>query len=212
MGTVRSRGYHPVHLARRGVTPARLFLAVCLMGTAIRVAADVSPAAAACSLKPAIADVTVSQGLPHQQGTMPGVSGTPNNPPLVRGKTALVKLFLTAPAGASVQVNATGTSLAVKNSNSGQVLSSTIPLFNTPTASSTLTTLDDNPGDPVFVVPGSVLAADTSGITSGYPASFTASLNYTVTSATGPCTDTLTYTVSAPVAKKSGALRLLVVP
>ena len=154
-----------------------------------------------------MADVTVSQGLPHQQGTMPGVSGTPNNPPLVRGKTTLVKLFLTAPVGASVQVNATGTSLAVKN-NAGQVLSSTIPLFNTPTASSALTTLDDNPGDPIFVVPGSVLAADTSGVTSGYTASFTATVSYTITSAAGPCTDMLSYTVSAPVAKKSGALRL----
>src|SRR4051794_1639542 len=106
MGTLKARRYHPAHLApRHRAIPARLFLVMCLLATAVAVVADVAPPAAPCSLRRGVADVPVSQGLPHQQGTMPGVSGTPNNPPLVRGKTTLVKLFLTAPVGASVQVN-----------------------------------------------------------------------------------------------------------
>ena len=168
-------------------------------------------------LQPGVADVNINQGLPHQ-----GAS----DPPLVRGKTTLVKFYLTAPSCPSVlgitnprvQVVTTGSTLTVNTPVSptpcadGSQPALVTPPAVIPTTQTSAQAASD--ADPIFKVKGCALAP--AGSTAAFVAQFNATLAYTATwtdaSGTHTGTGTVSTAATAPVAPKSNALRILVVP
>ncbi len=203
-----------VHVFRRTTILAAL---TTLAGTTV-VALTVAPAAAvACSSSDAqlsVVEAVVSQGLPHN-----GTLANSTNKRLTRGKTTVVRLHLslpsTAPAGTKgqVQPEVSGTGLQVLAG--GTVLTpAPLPVRQPTTAVTTTGFQANSPADPVFVVPGKVLAPATT--TAAYDATFAASVRYTMTipTATGTkvCVGQLTYSQVAPVERRTGALRVLFVP
>jgi hypothetical protein len=177
--------------------------AIALVGSLVSAFPVLSTAAATCSA-PAQLEAMVSQGLPHNGQDKTGTA----NPPLVRGKKTVVKFFLgPAPSSLSTQVNMSGSSLTVFNGNTS--LGTVNPTGTLSAITSTYTKTDDAASDPKFIVPGSMLQASTGSWT----ATFTATLSYTTQPTIGlSCSGTATYTVSAPVARQSRGLRLLLVP
>src|SRR5688500_11532704 len=146
----------------------------------------VSTSAATCAA-PTLLEAMVSQGLPHNGVDKNGKA----NPPLARGKTAMVKFFLGLPSGAlSVQVKPTSR-LDVFNGTTKLNASTLLPTgAASPILSST--NADDSAGDPKFSVPGTVLApASTTG---AWTAKFTGVLDYSTTPTVGlPCTGSISY-------------------
>lgn len=181
-----------------------------------------SGAAATCTLTPTLNDITVSQGL-----------NTYNL--LVRGKVALVRLYLTLPScattGNAIAVKNTLTdttkktklTVTVKDAASGAVQSTT-DVFPTPAIVSPLPQitnltplLDVAPSNPMFVIPASLLAP--TGDLNRLTVTITASVAYQPMSPAG--TENITTFSTQPgtrnaitrtVERRSNALRLLVVP
>jgi hypothetical protein len=178
--------------------------AIAMTASLIAALPVVSTSAATCAA-PTLLEAMVSQGLPHNGVDKNGKA----NPPLVRGKTALVKFFLGVPSGAL--------SVQVKPTSRLDVFNGTTKLNTTtisPTgALSTITSAaksDDSSGDPKFSVPGTVLAPTSP--TTSWPAKFTGVLDYSTTPTLGlPCTGSISYSVTATVAQRTGAPRVLVV-
>jgi Tol biopolymer transport system component len=165
-----------------------------------------------CGLVPQLRDVTVNQGV----GTYPR---------LARGKETLVRFFLSTPrcADADDSVRITGGAMTVSQGTTtlGTVTTPTpglVPTFPplTPFATSPS---PDSSGDPIFVVPGNVLAP--SSTTAAFTATFRATLRYesrTSPNAT-PTTGSVTFSqtpqgtsISREVERRTNALRILVVP
>jgi len=180
---------------------------------AIVLSTSSAAAAPSCSLVPVLRDVTVNQGL----GSYPN---------LVRGKEALVRVHVSLPScaarGNSIQL--TGGSLRVSNgsatlatvSSPTPTPTTTFPTMPTYTAAAAL----DSPGDAKFVVPGSALAPLST--TSAFTATFRATIGYqSKTSSTAtPVSRSVSFStlpgtttpITKPVARRSNALRVLVVP
>lgn len=166
-----------------------------------------SPAVAAVTepcLKPRVADVMVSQGLPTYAK-------------LVRGKSALVKLFMQVPSCAPVgtKMRVTSGELRLSGGATGAVPLASLPLSEI--APPSTAPIPSAQGDPLFLVPGSQLVpagADAATV------SFTATLGFTTTKADGTSvSDALTVTqrpdgtaISAVVEKASNPMRVLTVP
>lgn len=209
-GAKRQRGGSATRQPRRRRAQAAL-LALSLLLTGIVVVEAATPAAAgpACSatdLKPTLKELMVSQGLPSYTN-------------LIRGKDALIRLFVTKPACATNNQTVT-----VKNVTT-TVANGAIPLGTGSTFSPTGTfTLPPNyttvpavnsPNDPIVTVKGNVLTpcgaqATCPTETAGFNATFNVTLTYTTSSVT---TDqTVTFSATKAVAQKSNALRILAVP
>jgi CSLREA domain-containing protein len=162
---------------------------------------------------PQLRDVTVNQGLGSYS-------------PLTWGKDTLVRLYMSQPSCASTGslIQITGATLSVTG---GGVATRTISSA-TPSLVSVFPTLAtfnaapavDSTGDVKFDIPGSALSP--AGTEAGFTAAFTMSLTYSAqpNSRTAPTTGSVTFTnrpgtttpISAVVAKKTNALRVLVVP
>lgn len=180
----------------------------------------VHAAAAACSLTsgPVLLDATVSDGLNSY-------------PSLVRGKEALVRFYFGLPSGCTsgqaIRVNSA--QLTVKNGTttlSPQTGISALAPIGTATPPDLLITSVvkqiDATSDPKWAVPGSVIAAGSSG--SAYTATFQATVNWqSKTSPTGTLSaatnttfsvapGTRTTPITKPVAARTKAIRLLIVP
>jgi hypothetical protein len=169
-------------------------------------------AAVACDLVPQLRDVTINQGV----GSYPR---------LARGKETLVKAFLSlpscAPRGASIA--RTGGTLTVLNGTTALGTAQAA----TPAPTATYPTLVPHAvapalnatGDPTFVVPGSYLQPSS---TEAFTASFSFTIRYSAktSSTAAPVTGSVTFTnrpgtttrITAPVERKTNALRVLVVP
>ena len=191
-----------------------------LVGIAALAAIVVSPTSGAppaptptCALTPQLRDVTVNQGLGSYD-------------PLVRGKETLVRFYLSMPScaakGASIAV--TAATLAVKNGAASlATIASPVPTLVSPfpvMAPAASAPALDSPADPKFVVPGSALAPGDGS--SRFSATFQTTISYSAkaSSTATPTTGTITFTnypgTSSPITKtyerRSGALRILVVP
>src|SRR5919197_5138749 len=135
----------------------RLLLAAVVTAALVLGAMVKSAWAPTCTLTPVLREVAIDQGLPGY-------------PRLVRGKETLVRAYFTLPScadtahGANIMVKSA--SLAVKNGTatltpSGGIataptpLGPAFPLITTPNGA---TLPPDAGGNPIFVVPGSVLA------------------------------------------------------
>jgi uncharacterized repeat protein (TIGR01451 family)/CSLREA domain-containing protein len=196
----------------------RLLVWTVLAGTLLAGVAQQSRSAApSCTLTPQLREVAIDQGLPGY-------------PRLVRGKETLVRPFFTLPScadtanGANIIVKSA--TLAVKNgtttlaspiATAPTLLGPVFPLITTPSGA---VLPPDAAGNPIFVVPGSVLAPAST-------ASFTASFEITVTYA-GKANSTSNYTpdtttifttltgartaITKTVETKTNALRILAVP
>ena len=156
-------------------------------------------------LKPQLREFMVNQGLPSAL--------------LVRGKEALVKLFLSKPACATDQQNIQLTSASLEVYRAGTLLTPAllptetlapapplVPFTSAPAASST--------ADPTFALPSSFLT--TSGDTR-FTLSFVAKLRYTTTVTSGeqslpPLDRTETGALTATVEKKTNPLKILAIP
>ena len=172
-----------------------------------------------CTLTPQMREVAIDQGLPGY-------------PRLVRGKETLLRAFFTLPScadttnGANIMVKSA--TLAVKNGTStltppGGIATAPAPLgpaFPLITTPSSATLPPDAAGNPIFVVPGSVLAPSST-------TSFTATFEITLTFAgqanrssgySGDTTATFTTltgsrsAITKPVEKRTNSLRILAVP
>ncbi|MCZ3386944.1 MAG: hypothetical protein LH630_08270, partial [Actinomycetia bacterium] len=167
--------------------------------------------AATCTLAPQLRDITVTQGVGSYS-------------PLVRGKEALVRSYLSLPSCA-----ARGSSIAV----TGATLNVTTPGGTTPISPDNLVTSPapflapftsapavDSPADPRFVIPGSVLAPAAN--TARYTATMTVTVNYSskASNTASPVAGSVRFTtrpgstapISSVVEKRTNALRVLVVP
>ena len=170
-----------------------------------------SASAAACALTPRLRDVTIVQGVGSYS-------------PLVRGKEALVRSYLSLPncavAGSSIAV--TDASLDVTTPDGTTTVDpdnlvtdpapTLAPFANAPAV--------DSPADTRFVIPGGVLApaatTDRFTATVALSISYSAKLSKTAT----PVTGTVQFTtepgtrgpIAADVEKRTNALRILVVP
>ena len=160
---------------------------------------------AAGDLKPQLREFMVNQGLPTAL--------------LVRGKEALVKLYLSKPACATDQQNIQLTSATLEVYRGGSLLTPAllptetlnpapplVPFNSAPAASST--------SDPVFAVPGSFL---TSSSDARFTLSFVARLRYTTTATSGeqslpPIDRTETGALTATVEKRTNPLKILAIP
>lgn len=171
-----------------------------------------APASADTCTAPIARDVVVTQGLPSY--TL-----------LANGKSTMVKFFLSQPnstdcTGKSMRI--TGGTLTVSRSDGS---SSTVTNLLTPAAGSLATvplygTIQNTaPGDPVFLVDGSLMKL--AGSTSAFSATFSASLTYAVTDSTGATTTgtlpvstnpTTGAAISKNVGSRSKPIRVLVVP
>jgi hypothetical protein len=157
-------------------------------------------AAAACTttqLVPTQREFVVGQGLPGQT--------------LVRGKETLVRVLLSLPDCATSRQSLRITSASL------QVLSGTTPVGTGTLVSPTDATAGQlspwaggtKPSDPFFVVAPEVMTAATEG---SFPLTFRATVAYSGASGTTPVGGTATFSHTATVAKKSNAMRVLVVP
>jgi hypothetical protein len=160
--------------------------------------------AASCELVPRLTDSTVNQGLGSYD-------------PLVRGKEALVRFFLAAPScGPGDFIELTSASLEVSGGGAAFPLAPTPalgerypilpPLWASP--------LPDEPGNPVFVVPGSVL--DRIGSAS-FKVTLRGTFGYRATASDGrTSTGTVSFghdgSIARTVAGPTEPARLLVVP
>lgn len=189
---------------------ATLVVAATLGGPVVTaVHSPAGAAGAACTtaeLKPSLREMMVSQGLPSYTN-------------LVRGKDSLVRLFLSKPecATSKQSITVTGVSLSVANGTTalgtGQTFSPT-GSFALPTFYTTAPPVN-SPTDPILTVKGNVLtpcgaAASCPTDTAGFDATFSVTLTYTASGVTTP--QTITFQAVKPVAPKSNALRILVVP
>lgn len=183
-------------------------VAVTAVATVLVAVPSTSSASLLCVLEPQLADVTVSQGLSYS--------------PLVRGKTALVRLHLSMPACASssdsIELRAATLRVTRENGAADEQLALLEPA---PTLASTFPKVapfanapqPDWPGDPKFVIPGEVLRpASTSG---AFDLNFEATLRYVAVQNGLTIERTTSLTggkLAGKVAPESNALRVLVVP
>ncbi|MCV0404200.1 MAG: CSLREA domain-containing protein [Chloroflexi bacterium] len=167
-----------------------------------------TPTPAVCDLIPELRDVTINQGVGAYS-------------PLVRGKETLVRAYLSKPACASSTdiIELVGATLTVTpGSAASTTIANPTPVPTTPypqIASSSAAALADSTADPMFVVPGSVLAP--AATVDRFTATFAFTIRYqtatggvqerTFTSKTGSSTP-----ITATVEKRTNALRVLVVP
>ncbi|HVQ88508.1 MAG TPA: hypothetical protein VMT88_10025, partial [Actinomycetes bacterium] len=170
-----------------------------------------SATAATCALTPQLRDVAITQGVGSYT-------------PLVRGKEALVRAYLSLPScaaksntiavtGASLSVSAAGTNTNITPDN---LVTNPAPLL----APYTNAPAVDSPADTRFVVPGSVLAP--AATAARFTATMTVRINYSAITGSGatPVTGSVNFTtrpgttnpISTVVEKRSNALRILVVP
>jgi CSLREA domain-containing protein len=157
-------------------------------------------------------DLTINQGLGSYT-------------PLAWGKDTLLRLYMSQPScaasGALIQV--TGGTLTVAGGGANRAISATTPsLVSVYPALATYSTAPavDSTGDVKFDVTGSALSPV--GSESGFTATFTATINYVQqpNSRTALAPGSVSFTVrpgttnaiTAPVAKKTNAFRVLVVP
>jgi Bacterial TSP3 repeat len=193
------------------------------MGTLVGGASIGSGASTTCIITPTVRETMVNQG---------GLKSTSaSSLRIVRGKQTLFKVFLSMPStlpgcagkGAAIQivgatVNVTGGGLTL-----GSGIQSTLALppppstYTYPTvATSTAAPALDSPGDPKFLISGSVLAP--SAVTAQFTATFSATITYqskgttTGTFANGP--NPVTASASATVEAKSNihSVRILATP
>lgn len=174
-------------------------VAVAMVAQAFVSSAAANTGCTANSLAPVLHSTTASQGLPYN--------------PLVRGKKAIVRFYLTLPqcASSSQWIKLSGASLAVGRAGSNESLGtvanknslSTPPLISPYGAPAT-----DSQGDPFFAVPGSVLAPTST--TAAFDVTFTAKLSYTTSlnSKSSP----KDFSFSVPVAQPTNNLRVLAIP
>lgn len=185
----------------------RKLVALALGLIAIGLAPVVPGTSAACVLAPHLADWTVSQGVGSYA-------------PLAQGKEAGVRLYLTLPSCAARkdQIQLVGASLSVTGGTPGVIATPTPPVGTVPPTIGPLPAVDDSPSNPYFVVPGSLLARQDGA---AFTAGFTATVSYrakAATAATFGAIETVTLpatgtpAVTAPVARRSNGLRVLVVP
>jgi hypothetical protein len=142
---------------------------VALLGAAAAVVVPVTQpasAAAACTLVPALRDVTITQGVASY-------------PVLVRGKESLARFYLSLPScaasGASITVTGATVTVAANGATSSPISAFSPASGATPPAISTYAAAPalDSPADPKFVIPGLVSAG-----TARFPATFSASISY----------------------------------
>ena len=170
-------------------------------------------AARRCTLAPQLRDLTINQGLGSYT-------------PLAWGKDTLVRLYMSQPScaasGALIQV--TGATLTVagggqqeqNRSRDDTVLVSVYPALATYSTAPAV----DSTGDVKFDIPGATLSP--AGSEAGFTATFTATINYVQqpNSRTALAPGSVSFTVrpgtttpiTTPVARKTNALRVLVVP
>jgi Tol biopolymer transport system component len=165
-----------------------------------------------CGLVPQLRDVTVNQGV----GSYPR---------LARGKETLVRFFLSTPrcADADDSVRITGGAMTVSQGTAtlGTVTTPTpgiVPTFP-PLTSFATSPSPDSSADPIFVVPGNVLAP--ASTTAAFTATFRATLRYESRTSpnANPTAGSVTFSqtpqntpISRDVERKTNSLRILVVP
>jgi hypothetical protein len=191
-------------------TRARWLLALLTGSATLAAGALTAPAASAAidesCATPQVRETMVSQGLPTYGA-------------LARGKSTLVKFFLSSPNGcdpAEQYLTVTGGSLTVENSASSAAVSVGLPSEShgpvSPYASAPSV---HSTGNPTFLVKGAELGPVGNGLP--YTVTFGGSITYTVTDATGavPVTSaprTLDVSAAATVNGPTNPLRLLIVP
>jgi CSLREA domain-containing protein len=170
-------------------------------------------AAPGCTLAPQLRDLTINQGLGSYT-------------PLAWGKDTLVRLYMSQPScaasGALIQVTGATLTVAGGVSNNRPISATTPSLVSVYPALATYSTAPavDSTGDVKFDIPGATLSP--AGSEAGFTATFTATINYvqqpnsrtalapgSVNFAVRPGTTT---PITTPVARKTNALRVLVVP
>lgn len=170
--------------------------------------------AAACTLTPTLQSSTITQGLNSYSV-------------LGRGKETLVRLYLSLPSCAAttnaIRVNSAQATVTVKDAASGAVqstttLSPTAPIPDSAGNYPQITNLTPlaavASSDPMFVIPGSLLApaGDVNRLTIG----ITATIGYQVLPSGAPASLTLPAArqtaITRTVEKRTNALRVLVVP
>jgi CSLREA domain-containing protein len=169
-------------------------------------------AAPACILAPQLRDLTINQGLGSYT-------------PLAWGKDTLVRFYMSQPScaasGSLIQV--TGATLTVAGGGSNRTISATTPsLVSVFPALATYSTAPavDSTGDVKFDIPGATLSP--AGSEAGFNATFTATINYVQqpNSRTALAPGSVSFNVrpgtttpiTTAVARKTNALRVLVVP
>jgi CSLREA domain-containing protein len=167
-----------------------------------------------CNLVPTLRDVTINQGLGSYT-------------PLAWGKDTLIRLYLSQPqcAGTGALIQITNATLTISGGGvANRTIQGTTPALVTvfpPIATFNAAPAVDSTGDVKFDAPGATLSP--AGTEAGFNATFTATVAYSATasSRTPPQMGTVTFStrpgttntpITSPVAKKTNALRLLVVP
>jgi CSLREA domain-containing protein len=204
-------------------TAASLALLTAILAASVFVGAGGAASTAACDIDPQLNHVTIGQGLPYTR--------------LVRGKETLVRFYLSLPSSiprcgnSSRSIKITSATLTVRN---GQTVLNATPIpaqaeaINAEIANTAPTTKNpsipvNSPADSKFAVPGSVIAAGTTG--APYVASFAATIRYQSKGNDGVFTadQTATFTsytppggtstaISRQVETRTKAPRILVVP
>jgi hypothetical protein len=170
-----------------------------------------------CPLTPTLRDITINQGLQTYSV-------------LARGKEALVRLYLSLPScavsGNSVQISKVTLTVSLKDAATSAAVGTQTITTPTPSLGAPLPQITNlfssppltqiAPSDPVFIVPGSVLAPQ--GDTNRLVATFTASIDWQSVPAgqsgagTALTSTTAGTAMTKTVEKQTRALRLLVVP
>jgi hypothetical protein len=198
---------------RMHVVGRRLLVAVACAAAVMASTSRETAQASHCIITPALAKVAIVQGLPYAR--------------LTRGKETLVRAYLTLPstlpgcAGTTATIKVMGASLTLQNG--ATPLGPTIAAL--PDAAGALvtskSTMQNQPADPKFVIPGSQLPPATSGIAGSFTASFAITVQYqsaarnetTFTSTQSvPFTSVAGSPISRVVEGPTKALRFLAVP
>src|SRR2546425_1128009 len=178
------------------------FLFAFLVGTFSSPLSAPYAAAATCVLTPVLRSVTINQGLGSYS-------------PAVRGKETLFRAFLSKPqcAGANDRMTLTSAALTVKLGTTNLT-----PTAITPTPALVQTFPEISPyavapqvdwvGDPIFVIPGSVLAP--SSTIAAFTLTFTITVGFTATAGAGSAAGASPVTFATPPGAKSGTITLSV--
>jgi len=191
----------------------RFVRALALVVVCVLISPPQGAVAATCSLVPELRSITVNQGLGSYT-------------PLVRGKETLLRAFLGKPKCAAtadvIEVTGGQLVLSIGTTRIGTISAPTpvpVPIYPQ-VAPFSSAPVADWPGDPIFVIPGSVLAPTSTPV--GFTVTFSLTINYnakpggTGTGTSGAQTFTTltgsTAALTANVDKRTAAIRILVQP
>jgi len=140
-------------MARFGGIRTRVVTALALTAAVVAAGLVSSAEAQTCPNQPLLRDVTIGQGLPYSNGTA-------TNSVLVSGKSTLVRFYLSEQECADRDMLLNSASLIINDDTANPIAAQQTLVPGAPISNHSSAAAINSTGDPLFIVPASRLAAD----------------------------------------------------